>query len=60
MSAEHGAWQTVYHRFPGVFEQLIDGLITEAAEREQVDMSLASVNSTVGRAHTTLPAWAYG
>jgi transposase len=38
MLTEHGAWQTVCHRFPqwrdaGVFEQLMDGMITEAARR---------------------------
>ncbi|GGT58340.1 hypothetical protein GCM10010271_72290 [Streptomyces kurssanovii] len=38
MPAEHGAWQTVYHRFQqwrdaGIFEQLMDGMIAEAARR---------------------------
>ncbi len=53
---EQGAWQTVYHRFlqwrdAGVFEQLMDGVINEAARRGQVDLSLVSVYSTVARAH---------
>ncbi|MEU7429114.1 transposase [Streptomyces sp. NPDC040750] len=51
--SEHGAWQTVHHRFPqwrdvGVFEQLMDGMIAEAACRGQVDLPLISVDS--GRA----------
>lgn len=56
MPTEHGAWQTVYHRFlqwrdTGVFEQLMDEMISEAARRGQVDLSLVSVDSTVARAH---------
>jgi transposase len=56
MPPEHGAWQTVYHRFmqwrdAGVFERLMDGMIAEAARRGQVDLSLVSVDSTVARAH---------
>ncbi|MFF3244964.1 transposase [Streptomyces sp. NPDC002870] len=40
MLTEHGAWQTVDHRFlqwrdACVFEQLMDGMITEAARRVQ-------------------------
>lgn len=56
MPAEFGAWQTVYDRFcqwreAGVFQALMDGMITEAARREQTDLSLVSVDSTVVRAH---------
>lgn len=56
MPAEFGAWQTVYDRFcqwrdAGVFQALMDGMITEAARRGQVDLSLVSVDSTVARAH---------
>lgn len=53
---EFGAWQTVYNRFvqwrdAGVFQALMDGMITEAARRGQVNLSLVSVDSTVARAH---------
>jgi transposase len=53
---EFGAWSTVYDRFRqwrdiGVFAALMDAMITEAARRGQVDMSLVSVDSTVVRAH---------
>ncbi|MYW03039.1 transposase, partial [Streptomyces sp. SID3343] len=42
---EFGAWSTVYDRFrqwrdAGVFAALMDAMITEAARRGQVDMSL--------------------
>lgn len=52
----YGPWQTVYKRFrawalAGVFQELMDGLIAEAAARGQVDLSLVSVDSTVARAH---------
>jgi len=52
----YGPWQTVYGRFrawalAGVFQDLMDGLIAEAASRGQVDLSLVSVDSTVARAH---------
>ena len=51
-----GAWPTVYNRFrqwrdAGVFEALLEGLIAEAAERGEVDLSLVSVDSTTVRAH---------
>lgn len=54
--ARFGAWQTVYNRFvrwrdAGVFDALLEGVIAEAARREQVDMSLVSVDSTTARAH---------
>jgi transposase len=56
MPSEFGVWQTVYDRFlqwrdAGVFQALMDGMITEAARREQTDLSLVSVDSTVARAH---------
>jgi transposase len=52
----YGAWSTVYSRFrawvlAGVFQQLMDGLIAEAASRGQVGLELVSVDSTVVRAH---------
>ncbi|SEF03558.1 Transposase [Streptomyces sp. 3213] len=56
MPTELGAWSTVHNRFrqwrdAGVFEALLDGLITEAAKRGGVDLSLVSVDSTTARAH---------
>jgi transposase len=51
-----GPWNTVYGRFRawavgGVFQELMDGLIAEAAARGQVGLELVSVDSTVVRAH---------
>ncbi|MCZ9336181.1 transposase, partial [Streptomyces sp. TRM76130] len=51
-----GAWSTVHNRFrqwrdAGVFEALLEGMISEAAERGRVDLSLVSVDSTTVRAH---------
>jgi transposase len=56
MPEEFGAWPTVHNRFrqwrdAGVFEALLEGLITEAAKRGEVDLSLVSVDSTTARAH---------
>lgn len=56
MPAEFGAWSTVRNRFrqwrdAGVFEALLEGLIAEPAERDEVDLSLVSVDSTTARAH---------
>lgn len=56
MPKEFGAWPTVHNRFrqwrdAGVFEALLEGLITEAAKRGEVDLSLVSVDSTTARAH---------
>lgn len=52
----YGSWSTAYGRFEqwakaGVFQALMDGMIAEAAARDQVDLSLVSVDSTVARAH---------
>lgn len=52
----YGPWSTVYSRFSGwakagVFQGLMDALITEAATRGQVGLELVSVDSTVVRAH---------
>lgn len=52
----YGPWSTVYSRFrawalAGVFQQLMDALIAEAASRGQVGLELVSVDSTVVRAH---------
>ncbi len=56
MPEEFGAWSTVYDRFrqwrdAGVFQALMEALISEAARRGQVDLSLVSVDSTTARAH---------
>lgn len=56
MPERYGPWSTVYSRFrawalAGVFEALMDGLITEAAARGQVGLELVSVDSTIVRAH---------
>jgi transposase len=56
MPTEFGSWSTVHNRFrqwrdAGVFEALLEGLITEAAKRGEVDLSLVSIDSTTARAH---------
>jgi transposase len=55
-AAEYGPWSTVYDRFrswavSGVFEQLMQAMIAEAAARGQADLDLVSVDSTTARAH---------
>ena len=52
----YGPWSTIYSRFSnwakaGVFQDLMDALIAEAAERGQVGLELVSVDSTIVRAH---------
>jgi transposase len=56
MPQEFGPWPTVHNRFrqwrdAGVFEALLEGLIADAAKRDEVDLSLVSVDSTTVRAH---------
>lgn len=56
MPERFGAWQTVYNRFmrwrdAGVFQALLEEAIAEAARRDEIDMSLVSVDSTTMRAH---------
>lgn len=56
MPEQFGAWQTVYNRFTqwreaGVFQALLEGVIAEAAQQGEVDLSLVSVDSTSARAH---------
>jgi transposase len=51
----YGPWSTVARKFrewalAGVFQNLMDGLIAEAAARGQVDLTLVCVDSTVARA----------
>ncbi len=53
---EYGPWSTAYDRFrtwalDGVFEQLMQAMIAEAAARGQADLDLVSVDSTTARAH---------
>ncbi|MET8386586.1 IS5 family transposase [Streptosporangium canum] len=52
----YGPWSTLYSRFnnwakAGVFQDLMDALIAEAASRGQVGLQLVSVDSTIVRAH---------
>ncbi|MFJ4640769.1 transposase [Streptomyces hygroscopicus] len=54
--ASYGSWATIYDRFrmwarDEVFQTLMDATIAEAAARDDVDLSLVSVDSTVARAH---------
>lgn len=56
LPAGYGPWSTAYDRFrswttAGVFEQLMQAMIGEAAGRGQVDLSLVSVDSTTACAH---------
>ena len=54
LPAEYGPWSTVYDRSwakAGVFQLLMEAVIAEAAARDQVDLSLVSVDSTTARAH---------
>lgn len=56
MPAQFGAWSTVHNRFrqwrdAGVFESLLEGLITDAAKWGEVDLTLVSIDSTTARAH---------
>lgn len=52
----YGNWSTIYDRFrawasQGVFENLMNAVIQEAAARGDVDLDLVSVDSSVCRAH---------
>jgi transposase len=56
MPERFGAWQTVCNRFmrwrdAGVFQALLEEAIAEAARRDEIDMSLVTVDSTTTRAH---------
>ncbi len=53
---QYGYWSTIYDRFrmwasAGVFQELMEAMISEAAARDAVDLGLVSVDSTVARAH---------
>ncbi len=52
----YGNWSTIYDRFrtwasQGIFENLMNAMIEEAAVRGDVDLDLVSVDSSVCRAH---------
>ncbi|NEA63499.1 transposase [Streptomyces sp. SID12488] len=52
----YGSWSTIYDRFrmwarDEVFQTLMEAMIAEAGARDDVDLSLVSVDSTVARAH---------
>jgi transposase len=56
LPAEFGPWQSAYDRFriwvgQGVFQQLMDAMIAEAAARGEADLGLVSVDSATARAH---------
>jgi len=56
MPPEFGVWQTVYDCFvrrrdAGVLLALTDGMIADAAQWGQTNLSLVSVDSTVARTH---------
>ncbi len=56
LPVEYGPWSTVYDRFrswamAGVFEQLMQAMIAEAAACGQAALDLVSVDSTSARAH---------
>jgi transposase len=53
---EYGPWQSAYDRFriwvaQGVFQQLMEAMIAEAAARGETDLGLVSVDSATARAH---------
>ncbi len=61
MPTEFGAWSTVHHRFrqwrdAGVFEALLEGLITEASKRGEVDLSVVSSDEPVSAGTTRSPS----
>lgn len=54
--AGYGKWSTIYDRFQawahqGVFENLMNAAIGQAAARGDADLDLVGVDSTVARAH---------
>jgi transposase len=56
LPAEFGPWQSAYDRFRiwarrGVFQELMQTVIAEAAARGQADLGLVSVDSATARAH---------
>ncbi|MER7500267.1 transposase [Nonomuraea pusilla] len=62
LPVEYGPRSTVYDRFriwatAGVFEQLMQATIAEAAAHGQADLDLVSVDSATADTHPTPPAW---
>lgn len=56
LPAEFGPWQSAYDRFQiwakqGIFQQLMEVVIAEAAARGETDLGLVSVDSATARAH---------
>jgi transposase len=56
LPTEFGPWQSAYDRFriwakQGVFQQLMEAVIAEAAARGETDLGLVSVDSATARAH---------
>lgn len=56
LPVEFGPWQSAYDRFriwarQGVFRQLMEAVIAEAAARGEADLGLVSVDSATARAH---------
>ncbi len=56
LPTEFGPWQSAYDRFRirakrGIFQQVMEAMIAEAAARDQVGMGLVSVDSATSRAH---------
>jgi transposase len=56
LPTEFGPWQSAYDRFRiwatrGVFQDLMQTVIAEAAARGQADLGLVSVDSATARAH---------
>ncbi len=52
----YGSWSTIYDRFrlwacTGLFQALMDEMTAQAAARDDVDLGLVSVDSTITRAH---------
>ena len=56
LPTEFGPWQSTYDQFrrwakQGIFQQLMEALIAEAAARGETDLGLVSVDSATARAH---------
>ena len=62
LPTEFGPWQSAYDRLriwakQGVFQQLMDVVIAEAAARGETDLGLVSVDSATARAHHHAAGW---
>ncbi|GAA2315322.1 hypothetical protein GCM10010149_78890 [Nonomuraea roseoviolacea subsp. roseoviolacea] len=61
---EYGPWSTAYDRSrswarDGVFERLMQAVISEAAARGQADLDLVSLDSITARTHLMPPGWSW-